>query len=151
MGPFHETLARGGLTDHVTPMVASSDDAAALWRGPVRLLWIDGSHVQDQVSRDFRNWTPFVVDGGIVAFHDTYEYEGVRRVIDEEVVRSPDLVLVGLVDTIAAFRRQVSARYGPRTCRGIHACGPPALLRHHGYVRHAAQAPEAPLRRSQTT
>jgi hypothetical protein len=90
----------------VKPVVATSDAAAENWRGPVRLLWIDGSHVHDQVRRDFHNWSPFVVDGGIVAFHDTYEYDGVRRVIDEEVVRSADLVLVGLVDTIAAFRRQ---------------------------------------------
>src|SRR5437762_13719809 len=25
VGPFHETLARGGLSHHVTPLVASSD------------------------------------------------------------------------------------------------------------------------------
>jgi predicted O-methyltransferase YrrM len=102
---FHDTLARAGVADHVTPVVATSDDAAVSWNGPVRLLWIDGSHVHDQVLRDFRAWAPWLVDGGIVAFHDTYEFDGVRRVIDEDVARTGNLVLVGLVDTIAAFRK----------------------------------------------
>jgi hypothetical protein len=85
---FHRDLARAGVADHVTPVVATSDDAAVTWQEPIRFLWIDGAHSYEQVGRDFRNWTPFLVDGGIVAFHDTYEWEGVRRVIDEEVIRS---------------------------------------------------------------
>jgi predicted O-methyltransferase YrrM len=102
---FHRNLARAGVTDHVTPVVATSDDAAEAWREPIRLLWVDGAHSYEQVGRDFRNWTPFLVDGGIVAFHDTYEWEGVRRVIDDEVI--PDaFALVGLVDSIAAFRKR---------------------------------------------
>jgi len=104
--PFHRNLARTGVTQHVTPLVATSDAAAETWHGPIRLLWIDGAHSYEQVGRDFRNWTPFLVDGGIVAFHDTYEWEGVRRVIDEEVVPSERFALVGLVDSITAFRKR---------------------------------------------
>jgi hypothetical protein len=121
--PFHDTLARGGVTDHVKPIVATSDAAAESWRGPVRLLWIDGAHTYEQVRRDFHNWTPFLVDGGIVAFHDTYEYEGVRRVIDEEVTPSKDLVLIGLVDTIAAFRRRPRPGLGERIRTRLMAIG----------------------------
>ena len=131
---FHDTLARGGVTGHVVPVVETSDAAAATWRGPIRLLWIDGSHVREQVRRDFRNWTPFVVDGGIVAFHDTYDYDGVRSVIDEEVVRSPDLVLVGLVDTIAAFRRVRRLGVAARVRRVLMRAGR-KLYSRHGYVR----------------
>ncbi len=133
VGAFHDTLARGGMADHVTPQVATSDAAAAAWRGPIRLLWIDGSHVEEQVRRDFRNWLPHVVDGGIVAFHDTYEYDGVRRVIDGEVVHASDLALVGLVDTIAAFRRQ---RRNPAShVRHIFMRTGRKLYSRHGYVR----------------
>ena len=112
--PFHDNLARAGVSDHVTPVVATSDAAAETWLGPVRLLWIDGAHTYEQVGRDFRFWTPFLVDGGIVAFHDTYEYEGVRRVIDEEVVPSPHFALVGLVDSITAFRKRAALGAGER-------------------------------------
>ena len=103
---FHRNLARAGVTSHVTPIVATSDDAAEKWQGPIRLLWIDGAHSYEQVGRDFRNWTPFLVEDGIVAFHDTYEWEGVRRVIDEEVIPSERFALVGLVDSITAFRKR---------------------------------------------
>jgi predicted O-methyltransferase YrrM len=103
---FHRNLARAGVTEHVTPVVATSDDAATTWQGPIRLLWIDGAHSYEQVGRDFQNWTPFLVDGGIVAFHDTYEWEGVRRVIDEHVIPDDRFALVGLVDSIAAFRKR---------------------------------------------
>jgi hypothetical protein len=129
--PFHDTLARGGVTEHVTPMVATSDAAATTWRGPIRLLWIDGSHVYDQVHRDFRNWTPFLVDDGIVAFHDTYEYDGVRRVIEEEVLPSPDLVLVGLIDTIAAFRRKPRPDIRERLGKRLMSLGRSLYSRHN--------------------
>lgn len=132
--PFHDTLARGGVTGHVTPLVATSDAAAETWRDPIRLLWIDGSHTYDQVRRDFNTWTPFLVDGGIVAFHDTYEYEGVRRVIDEEVTPSSDLVLVGLVDTIAAFRREPRPSVSSRMRKLAMRAGR-KLYSRHGYVR----------------
>jgi predicted O-methyltransferase YrrM len=131
---FHATLARAGVADHVRPIVATSDDAASTWRGPIRLLWIDGSHVDDQVRRDFRNWLPHVVAGGIVAFHDSYEYDGVRRVIDEEVVRTRDLVLVGLVDTIAAFRREPGVGLAARLRRNLMRAGR-KLYSRRGYVR----------------
>ena len=117
--PFRDNLARAGVTDHVTPVVATSDAAAETWRGPIRLLWIDGLHTYEQVSRDFRRWTPFLVDGGIVAFHDTYEYEGVRRVIDEEVVPSRQFALVGLVDSIAAFRKRPALGVGERLQKAL--------------------------------
>ncbi len=129
--PFHDTLARGGVTDHVKPVVATSDAAAETWRGPIRLLWIDGSHVYDQVLRDFRNWTPFLVDGGIVAFHDTYEYDGVRRVIDEEVAPSRDLVMVGLVDTITAFRRELRPDVRERIRKRLMPLGRSLFSRHN--------------------
>ena len=117
--PFHENLARAGVTSHVTPIVATSDAAAETWSGPIRLLWIDGAHSYEQVGRDFRNWTPFLIDGGIVAFHDTYEWEGVRRVIDEEVVPSPGFALVGLVDSITAFRKRPSLGVGERVQKAL--------------------------------
>ena len=120
---FHDSLARAGVTEHVTPVVATSDAAAGTWHGPVRLLWIDGAHAYDQVDRDFNNWTPFLVEGGIVAFHDTYEWEGVRRVVDEQVVPSAHFALVGLVDSITAFRKVRSLRPAQRLQKALMRCG----------------------------
>ena len=64
-----------------------------------------GNQVREQAGRDFRNWVPFVVPGGLFAFHDTFQWEGVRQVVDEEVIGSGRFAFVGLVDSIAAFRK----------------------------------------------
>jgi predicted O-methyltransferase YrrM len=102
---FHDNLRRAEVADHVIPIVGTSDDVASSWTGRVRLLWVDGKHTFDQAQRDFRNWGPFVVEGGIVAFHDTYQWPGVRQVIDTEVIPSDRFALIGTVDSIAAFRK----------------------------------------------
>src|SRR5262249_1995362 len=123
---FRRNLARAEVTDHVTPIVATSDAAAEMWYDPVRLLWIDGAHSYDQVGRDFRTRTPFVVDRGIVALHDTSEWDGVGRVIDEQVIPSNDLELIAVVDSIAAFRKTRAPGLATRLRSNVLASG-----RHH--------------------
>jgi len=54
--------------------------------GPVHLLFIDGSHKLEDVAADIR-WTPKVVEGGVVAFHD-YDFPPppnsyVKQAVDE--------------------------------------------------------------------
>ncbi|MBU2052450.1 class I SAM-dependent methyltransferase [Patescibacteria group bacterium] len=39
---------------------------------PVALAFIDGDHVYDQVSRDFYNLLPYMVDNGYILLHDTH-------------------------------------------------------------------------------
>ncbi len=74
---FQQNLARLGLDDYVTPVVASSAEAAARWRGPIRLLFIDGDHDFESVRQDFRLWSPFVAPRGLVCFHDVGNAPGV--------------------------------------------------------------------------
>lgn len=38
--------------------------------GPVDVLFLDGAHAYDAVSKDFQNYSPLVARGGIVVFHD---------------------------------------------------------------------------------
>jgi methyltransferase family protein len=120
---FRENVARAGVAGHVEPVVARSNDVAAGWTTPVRLVWIDGNHSFEQARDDLRNWAPHVVPGGIVAFHDTYQWDGVRRVVDEQALRSPDLVLIGLVDTIAAFRKVARPSIAARAKHHAMAAG----------------------------
>lgn len=41
---------------------------------PVDFLFIDGDHTYDGVRADFEMYSPFVSDGGIVAFHDIADH-----------------------------------------------------------------------------
>jgi len=40
------------------------------------------------VRADVEQWLPKVVEGGVVAFHDTVWHAGVRRVVDRSIYRS---------------------------------------------------------------
>ena len=82
---FQANLEAAGLADHVEPIVASSEEAAASWQGPIRLLFIDGDHSYEAARRDFELWSPFVVPGGVIALHDVGNAPGVTQLYGELV------------------------------------------------------------------
>ena len=70
-----------------------TNDIAATWPKDqkIDLLFIDADHSYKGVSLDWKNWSPFVRKGGIIAFHDYYVHSegghlGVRKFIDESIV-----------------------------------------------------------------
>jgi len=50
--------------------IARSEDAAAGWSEPLDFVFIDGDHSEGACHRDWDLWSPRVVAGGVVAFHD---------------------------------------------------------------------------------
>ena len=42
---------------------------------PIGLLWLDGDHRFESVSREFDALGPFIVPGGLVGFHDSLNEE----------------------------------------------------------------------------
>jgi len=53
-----------------------SSDAVRGWSAPIDFLLIDGDHSEAGVRRDWEEWSPFVVPGGIVLLHDARLFEG---------------------------------------------------------------------------
>ena len=102
---FRQNIARAGVSEYVTAIVKRSTDAVRNWNSAVRLLWIDGDHSYEAVRDDFVFWHPYVVDGGIIAFHDTFAWEGPKRVVEEFVFPSGQFLPVGIVDSITAFQK----------------------------------------------
>jgi Methyltransferase domain len=49
---------------------AFSHDVVHSWELPIDFLLIDGDHREDAVERDWLEWSPFVNQDGVVAFHD---------------------------------------------------------------------------------
>ena len=80
---FHANLNAAVLGDHVEPMAMSSVDAAAQWDRPIRLLFIDGDHGYEETKRDFELFSPHVVAGGVICFHDVGPWPGVTRFFRE--------------------------------------------------------------------
>lgn len=87
-GEFKENIERAGIADLVTPLKGLSQLVVDGFEQPIELLFVDGSHEEDDVREDFEKWVPKVVEGGIVAFHDTTWHPGVRRVVAEKIYGS---------------------------------------------------------------
>jgi len=110
---FRSNVEREGVADYVIPLVMKSEEAVVGWSEPIRLLWIDGDHSYEAVKKDFLLWEPFVAPGGVIAFHDTYSWEGPKRVVEEMILPSRSFVVIGLVDSITAVKK--IARRTPQT------------------------------------
>jgi predicted O-methyltransferase YrrM len=62
------TRARGG--PRVEWHVARSGIVADEWSAPIDLLFIDGDHSEEGTRNDWEGFSPHVVVGGVVIFHD---------------------------------------------------------------------------------
>ena len=69
---FRATLARAGLEDTVVPVVCRSELAARAWAGPLTLVFIDGGHAPETVQTDYEAWSPYLLPGGLLVFHDVF-------------------------------------------------------------------------------
>jgi predicted O-methyltransferase YrrM len=87
-GEFKDNIERAGISDLVTPVKGLSQDVVADFDEPIELLFVDGSHEEDDVRYDFETWVPKVIERGTVAFHDTTWHPGVRKVVAEKIFAS---------------------------------------------------------------
>ncbi|HSO63048.1 MAG TPA: class I SAM-dependent methyltransferase [Desulfobacterales bacterium] len=69
---FRAVMARAGLEDTVVPVACRSALAARAWATPLALVFIDGGHAYETVLTDYRSWSPHVMPGGLLVFHDIF-------------------------------------------------------------------------------
>ena len=111
---FQSALRNAELERQVEVHRRRSEEVAAGWNRPIRFLWIDGDHTYAGAKLDFDSFSPHLVEGGIVALHDTlHEFEGPIRVFVEEILRSDEFGPAGLLHTIgwAQYRPHDGARF----------------------------------------
>lgn len=69
---FRRTLHAAGLEEHVVALVGRSPQVAAVWGGPLGLVFIDGGHTDEHANGDYEGWAPHVADGGLLVIHDVF-------------------------------------------------------------------------------
>jgi len=67
---LRRTLRKAGVEHKVTCVAAFSTEVAKWWDAPIDFLFIDGDH-GPAVAHDYADWSPFLTDGAVLAFHDT--------------------------------------------------------------------------------
>jgi predicted O-methyltransferase YrrM len=89
-----------------------SYEAARHWTAPIDFLFIDADHSWTGIERDWRDWTSYLLPGGLVALHDSRPIPG-REVLDsvrftrDVVLRDPRFAVVDTVDTLTVLQRHV--------------------------------------------
>lgn len=82
-----------------------SVQASRAWQEPIALLWIDGDHSYAGVKADFALWSPFVIPGGVVAFHDSLDPRlGVHQLIGE-ILETGNYKDIGVVEKITLLKK----------------------------------------------
>jgi len=84
---FWSNVTGAGLENDVIPIPKYSTEAYEDCPGSIALLFIDGNHSYEAVMHDIAHYTPRVVSGGLVAFHDYWREDGVRQAVDELLLR----------------------------------------------------------------
>ena len=103
-----QNISRAGVADIVSPVVATSEAAASRFNEPIEMIFIDGDHDYEAVKRDFELWYPKVVDGGVMAFHDTTVWQGPKKLVAERIYKSRDFRDGSFAGSIA-FAKKVKA------------------------------------------
>jgi predicted O-methyltransferase YrrM len=102
---FMRNIARAGVSGVVVSIAATSEEVVKDWDKPVGLIFIDGDHSYEAVKFDFDNWVPHLVDGGVIALHDTIAYEGPRKVVIDNIFKSREFTNIGMWGQIVYARK----------------------------------------------
>jgi len=120
---FADNLDRAGVGDLVETFVGYTAEVVQRYCGrPVRMLLIDADHSYAAVRTDFELWSPLVMPGGLIVFHD-YLIDDVARFVDTEVAADARFEMAPgqVVPNVMAVtkRPEVGTRSGPRSapCR----------------------------------
>lgn len=99
---FRENMKSARVLDEIEICAGYSQQFAGKFKS-IDLLFIDGDHSIEGCDRDFALFSPALVRGGYLLFHD---YDPARKdlgptwVIEHRVLPSPDFSFVGKYDTL---------------------------------------------------
>jgi len=99
-GVWERNIRMNNLYPYVIPLAGRSCEIARIWRAPIHMAFVDGSHAFEDVVQDFREFFPHVVRGGLMAFHDVDPaWNGAWRAWHEHIAHH--LIRTGSFTTIA--------------------------------------------------
>lgn len=100
---FYRAMLDNDCSEIVSLINLSSECITSSWAEPIALLWIDGDHSYESVSRDFDCWLPHLQTNATIAFDDASDPNlGPRKLLDELMAshRFEEIMNVGKVAVI---------------------------------------------------
>jgi predicted O-methyltransferase YrrM len=103
---FLNNLNNCAVTKFVEPLKKTSIDAAVNWNESIKVIFIDGSHLYDDVILDLQNWEPHLRVGGILIMHDTKpegEDNGAYYAMNDYVLKSKRFEKLLMLKNMSCF------------------------------------------------
>jgi len=101
LAAFKRNIRIFGVEKFISLIQKTSQSAAENWNKNIKLLFIDGLHDEKNAKLDYQLWSPFLVDGSIVAMHDSFcGWEGAQKVALKYIVQNDQFYEVGVVGSI---------------------------------------------------
>ncbi len=98
---FRKHIKKFDVTNNVFLIKETSLSAVKNWNKKIKLLFIDGLHDKKNAGFDYKNWSPFLIDGGVVAMHDSFcGWKGAQNVALNGIVLNDCYGEVGVVGSI---------------------------------------------------
>jgi len=97
---FKKNIEASGFKNRIVPIVKTSDKAAESFHHPIGLLFIDGSHIYEDVKKDLTLWLPKVRRGGWVLIHDASVLSGPWKAACKFILFSSRFQNIGMVGSI---------------------------------------------------
>jgi len=67
---FENNMRKLGVFKKISPIIGLSSKIGLKWKTPIDMLFVDGSHIYEDVKMDFQLFFPWVKPGGLIVFHD---------------------------------------------------------------------------------
>jgi hypothetical protein len=104
LSALYKNIVFADLGEKISVVCLPSVKVARSWSNKnIGLLWIDGDHRYNSVRADFEAWENFIIDNGIIVFHDSH-IEDIRKLI-EELIASDKINHLGTIDSLSWFSK----------------------------------------------
>lgn len=102
---FEQNISRAGISELVKPIKNTSENASKDFNHKIEFIFIDGAHEYSLVKLDFKLWFPKVINGGILAFHDSCQFLGPILTTAIPLLISSKVRNPRLIDSITYFEK----------------------------------------------
>ncbi len=102
---FKQNVNRAGISEFIELIRDTSENAAKNFNQRIEFAFIDGAHEYKFVKLDFKLWFPKVINGGVLAFHDSWHFIGPNLVTAIPLLTSSKIKNPRLVDTLTCFEK----------------------------------------------
>jgi predicted O-methyltransferase YrrM len=99
---FNTNISDAGLSDIV--ILINDYSYNVQWSEPISLLFIDGIHDYENVSRDFYHFESWVRSGGYVVFHDYSSFPGVTAFVDE-ILEGENYIAIAIMGSLVVIQK----------------------------------------------